>query len=81
MEKVIIEAYQFKELNKRAQLEAIYWLDKDPIEYEDENGIIQIYYFAESSDDEISEHCEINNYLFSIYGKPIHHLIKGSINE
>lgn len=81
MEKVIIEAYQFKELNEKAKDRVINWLDEDPVEVQYENQFFYYRYFSEGSEDDISEHCELNNYLFNIYGQPIHHLIRSSENE
>jgi hypothetical protein len=78
MIKIKINAYEYKELPENSKINVKIWLDEFPIEceYEDANGkIIQEYdYFSNMNDNEIQEHCEINEYLFSKNGDCIHHL-------
>lgn len=69
-----IKAYQYDDLCRDSQIEVMFWLDECPMEYEDENENIQFEYFSDQPDELISEHCEVNEYLFNQYGKPIHHL-------
>ena len=79
MKKIKITAYQFNELNNEAKSAVIYWLDKGPIDYEDEdengNIIKKIRYFTDMHNADIHEHCEANGYLFDKYGECVHHLI------
>ena len=80
MKQIIINAYEYKELNECAKFKAKLWLDEVPFEYEtgdlDEQGkpIKKYDYVSNWDDDAIIEHCEINQYLFDTYGNPIHHL-------
>ena len=80
MKQIKINAYEFKELNQEAQHRALIWLDRFPIDYDtgevDEYGkpIIKYDYFSSWPEQEIQEHCEINNYLFSKNGQAIHYL-------
>jgi quinol monooxygenase YgiN len=79
MQNVIIEAFNFQDLEEDAKKEVIYWLDYSPQEYEKEDGSFGYSYYADlDKEDEylIVEMCEMNNYLFNQYGEPIHHLIK-----
>ena len=75
---VTINAYKFEELDNKATFEALVWLDKDPIPYEDENGDTKWEYFYDIYDEDpyyVIDHCEANEYLFDEYGNAIHHLI------
>tara|TARA_R100001510_G_C7522388_1_gene117332 strand:+ start:230 stop:478 length:249 start_codon:yes stop_codon:yes gene_type:complete len=78
MKIIKVNAYEFKELNQKAKNEVINWLDKLPLEYEEEdqqgNIITKYEYFSEMTESDINEHCEMNEYLFNEYGKPIHNL-------
>jgi hypothetical protein len=71
MKQIKINAYEFKELNQE---------DRFPIDYDtgevDEYGkpIIKYDYFSSWLEQEVQEHCEINNYLFSKNGQAIHYL-------
>ena len=73
--KVTIEAYKYEDLDQKSQFEVLAWLDEWPIEYEDENGETHLEYFADMTKEDVSELCEVNEYLFNKFGKPIHHLI------
>ena len=75
MKLVKIQAYTFDELDAKGKANVIYWLDECPLDYEDENGIMQYQYFSDADESDISDHCEINGYIFNQYGKPIHQLI------
>ena len=85
MQKALINVYQYKELDPDAKCKVIWWLDEYPPEYEseDENGntITEYQYFADAEDYEVQEHCEVNGYLFTIYGDCIHHLLEENKNE
>tara|TARA_R100001443_G_C3312797_1_gene168174 strand:+ start:158 stop:406 length:249 start_codon:yes stop_codon:yes gene_type:complete len=80
----MINVYQYKELDPKAKLKVIWWLDEYPIEYdcEDKDGniITKYQYFSDAKDYEIQEHCEVNEYLFTVEGNCIHHLIEESKN-
>ena len=72
---VSINAYQYEDLpSHEAKKKVIYWLDNDPMEYEDDNGNLHYQYFSEGSEDDIIDHCNTNNYLFDKHGNPIHQL-------
>jgi len=78
MKQIKVNAYEYSELNKEAKFKANLWLDEYPIdsEYENETGqIIRTFeYVSDWELSEIIEYCEINEYLFSKFGKHIHHL-------
>ena len=69
-----VKAYQYHELKPNAKSEVIYWLDQDPLEFENDQGETLLEMFSDMTDEEIKEHCEMNGYLFDDKGKPIHHL-------
>jgi hypothetical protein len=74
---VSINAYQYEDLSHEAKQKVIYWLDKDPQEYERENGTFGYSYYCDlSKEDEhiIIDMCNMNNYKFDKYGNPIHQL-------
>ena len=79
MRQIIIDAYEYHELKPNAKSEVIYWLDQDPLEFENDQGETLLEMFSEWQDEEIREHCEINGYLFDDEGRPVHHL--GAIVE
>ena len=80
MKEIKINAYEFKELNQDAKYIVKLWLDEVPFKYEtdelDKNGkhILKTEYISDWDNDTIQEHCEVNGYLFSKYGKCVHHL-------
>ena len=78
MKQIKVNAYEYSELNQEAKHEVVYWLDETPLDYETEdehgNTIKEIEYFSDMEEQDIQEHCEINEYLFSSLGKPIHNL-------
>jgi hypothetical protein len=71
---VSINAYDFEDLNYHAQKKVIYWLDLNPLEYEDENGVKNYKYFSDMLNSEIEEYCYMNEYVFDKNGNPIHQL-------
>ena len=77
---VNVNAYTFLELSEKAKQKVLLWLDEFPLEYEIEElnkqgkPILKNEYFSEWLEEEVQEHCEMNNYLFSKYGQCIHHL-------
>jgi len=87
MKTIQINAYEYQELNQDIKFKVKLWLDEIPFEYEtgdlDENGkpIVKNDYASEWDERDIQEHCEINQYLFDIYGNPIHHLQIKKIKE
>ena len=72
---VTIKAYKYEDLDHQSQFEVLTWLDQFPLDYEDEEGNTQWQYFADMETQDVIEHCELNQYLFDKFGKPIHHLI------
>lgn len=78
MKQIKVNAYEYSELNEDAKFKANLWLDEHPLdsEYENETGQIirKFEYVSDWELNEIIEHCEVNEYLFSSLGKPIHHL-------
>ena len=72
---VKIRAYKYEDLDEHKQFKVVLWLDKWPIDYEDEDGETHWEYFEDMTKEDITEHCEANEYLFNKYGRPIHHLI------
>jgi hypothetical protein len=73
---VTIKAYKYEDLDHQSQWEALVWLDKCPLDYEDENGETKWEYFTDMETQDVIEHCEANEYLFNKFGEPIHHLIE-----
>lgn len=71
-----IQGYNFKQLSEKAKQRVIRWLDECPLDYQDENGVLHYQYFSDGSESDIEEHCEINGYIFNIFGEPIHHVIE-----
>jgi len=80
MKQIIINAYEYKELNECAKFKVKLWLDEVPFEYEtdelDKNGkpVVKIEYASNWDDDTIIDHCEANGYLFDQSGDCVHHL-------
>ena len=78
MREIIIDAYQYHELNKTAKRFVLCWLEEYPIEYENEEGRKVVEYYSLATDEKlIEEHCNSNGYLFDRYGYPVHHIEKG----
>ena len=79
-EVIKIRAYEFKELNRDAQLNFAWKEMSDPFESEtgevDQEGkpIIEYDYFTEWDIEDQIEYCEMNNYLFDKRGNSIRHL-------
>ena len=74
MQVLKIRAYDYSELNQEGKTAAKHWLDEVPIEVENDKGEFEFRYFSDMTDIEIDEHCQSNDYLFTKYGRPIHHL-------
>jgi hypothetical protein len=72
-----VTGFSYLELSDRARDNAKNCLDDDPIEYDDENGIVKFDYPSEWDDGAIGAHCNDNQYIFDRTGKPIHNLIEG----
>lgn len=72
---VFIEGFEFKELDDRAKAAVRDWLNDTPIDYEDDEGNIKYDYVGDWEDSYIQDHCQMNDYLFSGYGRPIHSLV------
>ena len=72
-----INGYKFEELTDKAKQNVLYWIVEtfDPLEYEKEDGTIGFDYWEDMQEEYIQEHCEINGYLFTEYGDPIHYFI------
>jgi len=75
MKIVNIEAFQYSELTPKAKNRVIDWLDDPPLEYEDEEGNLLYKYAIDQTDQEVSEHCNDNEYLFDRFGRIINALI------
>ena len=74
MQVLKIRGYDYSELNQEGKTAVKYWLDEAPIEVENDAGEFEFRYFADMEDEDIQEHCEANDYLFTVYGRRIHHL-------
>jgi hypothetical protein len=72
---VFIEAFEYKELSWTAKRRVRDWLNNDPIEYEDDEGVMQYDHISEWGDSDIQDHCHMNEYLFNKYGEDIHNLV------
>ena len=84
MSKLIsIRAYEYKELNDKAKATFAHDMYEMPFDYdaEDENGntIRKYEYFADWDLKAQIEFCELNDYLFSKYGKLIGHLEESAL--
>jgi|TARA_R110000803_G_scaffold182504_2_gene244856 hypothetical protein len=75
-----IETYCISELKGNELYNALTWLDEFPIETENNDGKMRLEYCSDhwnnGYEDEVTEHCEINDYLFAYDGTPIHRFIK-----
>ena len=69
-----IRAYEYAELNQEGKTTVKHWLDEFPIEVENDAGEFEFRYFSDMTDEDLQDHCEANDYLFTVYGRPIHHL-------
>lgn len=80
MELYKIETYRINELKGDSLRNALSWLDEAPIETENNDGTMYLDYLSDEwfngYEDEVTEHCEINDYLFTYDGTPIHRFIK-----
>ena len=74
MQVLKIKAYHYNDLNEEGKTAVKHWLDEAPIEVENDAGEFEFRYFADMEDEDIQEHCEANDYLFTVYGRRIHHL-------
>ena len=78
MKHIKINAYEYQDLSEDNKINVKLWLDEIPFDYEDEdekgNIIKKLDYPSDWDELDIQEHCEDNNYLFSKYGKCVHHL-------
>ena len=78
MKQIKIDAYNYQDLNDDSKVNVKIWLDELPFDYEDEdkNGNIvkKLDYPSDWSDEDINEHCQSNEYLFSKFGECIHQL-------
>ena len=79
MKEIIVQAYQYSELDDDAKHNVKCWLDENPLDYENEEGELIIKYFIDMDEKDIIEHCNANNYSFSIWGEPIYHLEKKEV--
>ena len=71
----LIEVYDYTDLEKQAKWKALNWLDQNPLDYENDEGGISYEYFSDMSDEDVAEHCMMNEYKFDKYGRPIHYLL------
>lgn len=79
IKKKLLPVYQINQLEDKALWNALTWLNENPLEYENEHGEMvpepwdDIWYC--DGVDFVTEHCEVNGYLFDINGNPVHHLV------
>lgn len=71
----LVEVYDYTDLEQKAKYKVINWLDKVPLEYENDEGGISYEYFSDMSEEDVAEHCMMNEYKFDRLGTPIHHLL------
>lgn len=71
----LVEVYDYRDLDRKAKSRVVYWLDEHPLDYENDEGGISYEYFSDMDEEEIIEHCDINEYKFDERGNPIHHLL------
>ena len=69
MKIIKVNAYSYTELSDESKHRAIVWLDECPLDYDE-----GIEYFSDMLDEDVGEHCDINEYCFDSFGDPIHHL-------
>lgn len=81
MREIIVQAYQYSELDDNAKHNVKDWLDEGLLDHElfNEDGKFIGQYFIDMDEKDIIEHCNSNEYLFSIWGEPIHHLEKSEV--
>ena len=80
---VMIEGFQYCELDDKAKRKVQAWIDEFPFDYEneveDETGEIVVVteydYFSDWEEQDQQDHCYMNGYIFDKHGKPIHNLI------
>ena len=75
MKIINIEAFQYAELTPKAKNRVIDWLDDPPLEFEDEEGKIWYKYAIDQTDEEVSNHCNDEGYLFDKLGRIVNALI------
>ena len=71
-----VTGFDYIELTDQAQVNARQWLDQEPIEYDNDDGIVCAVFVGEWKDLDIQEHCRDNQYIFDRAGKPIHNIIE-----
>ena len=80
MKQIVLNGWEYKELNECAKFKVKLWLDEVPFEYEtddlDEQGkpILKTEYASDWDEDIIIDHCQANGYLFDESGDCVHHL-------
>jgi len=74
MKTITIEAYNYNDLDEAGKASVRVWLDEAPVEVENDRGEFEFRYFSDMTDEDIQDHCEVNGYLFTTLGRPIHHL-------
>ena len=83
MKEIIVQAYQYSELDDDAKHNVKCWLDKDEFESSDplayQNDPKTWEYYNGMDEKDIIDRCNANEYLFSIWGEPIHHLEKKEV--
>jgi hypothetical protein len=72
-----VTGFDFIELGDKAKNNVRRWLNEDPIEYDDDDGIVQADFVGDWKDADIDEFCRDNQYVFDVTGKPIHNIIEG----
>jgi len=72
-----ITGFSYLELGDKARARVKNWLDDNPFEYDDDNGIVRFEYPSDWDEGTIGAHCNDNEYIFDVDGRPIHNLIEG----
>lgn len=72
-----ITGFGYLELGDKAKDRVKNWLDDNPLEYDDDNGIVKFEYPSDWDDTDINEFCDNNDYIFDVNGRPIHNIIEG----
>ncbi len=79
MKRYIVSGYGYSELDDKAKHRVRIWLNECPFEYQDDEGITFTEYFSDWNEDDLSEHCKINDYIFDRWGRVLHSIIEEAV--
>ena len=79
MKRYIVSGYDYSELDDHSKCRVKNWLDEDPFDYQDDEGITFLDYPSDWKDEDINEHCKINEYIFDQKGRVIHFIIEEAV--